>query len=348
MKDGKKHQRKKEQQAKKRRTKQKREKAQQNRPVEVQLEVLFSTDTSRCMVNDFTTMWESEDHRKTIQNEFWAGLGTNWRNSVRRHIRLGGLQKMTPESCDLFVSGAYRELENAIHKVFFELHPAYAAFNHSVRVRRTDFLMRFDVYLETLKAIPSRGGNIHMLPKVIFPTNKKFGVTTHAIERMGTRVTGINGEPRPIGGALRNSLVFVPYRKNIFGMYAVSEKSPKVLFNGKPGAQFALLGYLGVKEYTKRFVGVTHLAPGMWKTPEDKKVPEDRLGDYRILTVMDGVVYRALALDPAKPRGDGIVRLQAVPYELDHPEIGILCNLESLLGRPRRHRKYEILRFEKV
>lgn len=304
----------------------KRKEAYWRKPIELQAEYVHYND--RKLYEDFMRV-VSEEHDR-IREMFWARW-EGWYDNVQKHIRRGGMYKLTRASYDYFMDRSPVTLGNVLQKVFFERCPKYAAFNYSVEVFPGSKPMLFDIALDVLETKSTPGGTIHLLPHVLFPSNKPFGLTSHAIERMGERVVDVSGEPRPIGGALRCKIVLIPYKNQTMGIYLCGHRTPKCLFNNKQAPTFALIGYVSVEEHDDYFVGVTNLGIGFHQTPE-RNVPEAERGNYMLLTVLGGKVYRAVVVGEDTSADKNCIKsFNAVPYDLNHPHIHLLTGFEKLI-----------------
>lgn len=274
---------------------------------------LMSNDES--YKNNFANSLDAEE----IAKAFWRDIPHTVRTRVLEHYKR--VRKFTPKQSQMFMDSTAELVSEILQDVIARKCPKYSAFNYSIEVysRR---LLNFDIFLYSLEVKHTQYGNVYLLPDLRYPTNKKLGVSTHAIQRMDSRVLLSSCHLRSL--TLRLPLVLIPYKKNIFGLYfGILDKTRRI--NKVITPLYLLIGYFPIVETENLFVGKTILSPGFDGTPECG-IPDDQLGNYRLLAAIDGSIYRVL---PPEARRSSI---RGVPYELKHPNIKMLCNMNKLVS----------------
>lgn len=259
----------------------------------------------------------------SIAESFWKAVPVSWRKAVvdyRNH-----LIKFKRHEHKFFRLVGSSTLCKIIQQVTTDRYPRYKAYNYSIDVTSAR-LHNYIIYLETLKTKSTSRGLIHLLPDFRYPSNKKLGLTTHAVEQMDARL--FDDVVSSQATVLRAPTFLIPYKHNIFALYTAREADGYNTFNGIPATYYMLLGYLPVEDYGELLVGITHLKPGYRQTPE-QHVPEDKIINSRILVIVNNTIHRITDINKSG-------NYTTVPYDIDHnPNINLLLNIHKLL---RDHR----------
>lgn len=253
---------------------------------------------------------------------FWKDIPQQWRRRVTAQYHK--IDRMHPKDIEYFRNTSADSLEDILINLLCLKYPKYQKLNYSLRVHSPS-LMRYDVYCEALETVSTSFGTVYLLPDVLFPPNKKVGLSTHAIERMDTRL--FDAIHKKHGSVLRTSMILLPYKNHISALYGLFRPAPTMMVNGYMLPYYVLMGYMPIVSYDDMIVCKTHLRPGYDQTPE-KGMDDKEISKNRILAIVDNTVHRMATRKVFRADAGTSISITTEPYDLSiNPKVKLLLNI---------------------
>ena len=210
-----------------------------------------------------------------------------------------------------------RQFADFLREAIQQVNPQYG-YNYAIEVHSRR-MMRFELTISVLEVQVTSNGNVHILPDLRFPANKRLGLSTHAIGRLDTRLH--DAGPR-CGAILHLPLVLIPYNE-MYGLYCTAvlgfgTDDPNII---EPCTIYALMGYLPITIDNDLMVGITLYKPGFNKTPE-QQLTADQINNRRILASYENKLYKFQGTNTLVPLKDD---------ELLNPNLNMLRKLDNLV-----------------
>lgn len=297
----------------KHRQKKKREEKKKQKIPEVKISI-WSTDPK--FKEDFIT---ATIGKIDVIGSFWREIPAKWRNALINHRNR--TRKLHSKDIEYFKQTSSGTLRRVVQKATTLIYPKYNQYNYSFDVMPDRRLFHYGVFLDALEVQSTPNGTAHLLPDFRYPSNKKLGLTTHAIEQMDSRLFEDVSDKQ--ASILRAPTFIIPYKKDIYALYCALPATSICTFNGVSIPFYMLLGYLPIEDRGDLLIGVTHLKPGYRQTPESK-IPQEDINNSRILVIVDNQIHRISDIDSDKA-------YTTIPYDIENPHIDLLLKIQGLL-----------------